>query len=58
MSPKESKPRYRIVYRTHYPIPDWSDIDEKRAAIAQKSITEKYKKFGIFLNLDEATFIR
>ena len=58
MSPGKCKSNKIRIYRTHYPIPDWSNIDENRAAIAKKSITEKYKKFGIFLNLDEVTFIR
>ena len=50
MSP-ESKPNYRVVYRTHYRLRDENAvIDEKKADIAKKYITEKYKNFGISLN--------
>ena len=58
MSLENCKHNYVRIYRTHYPIPDWSNVDEKRADIAKKSITEKYKNFGIFMNLDAVTFIR
>ena len=57
MSLEKRKPKYVCIYRTHYPIPDRSNIDEERAAIAAKSITEKYKEFGISLNFDRLTYI-
>ena len=59
MSPVKRKPRYVCIYRTHYRLRDDNAvIDENKAAIAGKSITEKYKKLGIFLNLDAVTFIK
>ena len=57
MSLEKRKPRYRVVYRTHYPLYHEPNPDKKIREIAAKSITEKYKKFGISLNLDAVTFL-
>ena len=58
MSPEKRKPNYVHIYRTHYPVYHEPNPDKKKRDIAKKSITEKYKNFGISLNLDEVTFIR
>lgn len=57
MSPKEYKPNYRVVYRTHYPLYHEPNPDKEKRAIARKNITKAYKKLGIFLNLDGVTFL-
>lgn len=58
MSPENIKPKKILICRTHYPIPDRSNIDENKAKIARKSIIKKYKEIGISLNLEKLTFLK
>lgn len=57
MSPDNSKPRYVLIRRTHYPIPNRSNIDKEKAKIARKAIIKMYKDIGINFQPDKITHI-